>query len=1315
MNLSRIWSFLYDPRVIVTVGGLVVLISLQRVLPATTYYLVVAGVVLALMIWLFIWWYQQRRSAVGGGELVELLQENNRFRRSNQSQQDREETQQLRIRMNDAIRTIRKSRLGDRTGRAALYELPWYMMIGNPAAGKSSAIQHSGLRFPFADQQGGPAIQGIGGTRNCDWFFSTEGILLDTAGRYAVHEEDHKEWLGFLGLLKKHRSRAPINGIIIGVSIAELTSHNPEHVVTLAKNLRSRVQDLTEKLEVFAPVYIVFTKMDLLAGFTEFFSDYDHDDRAQVWGATIPFKEQDQTDAVTHFDQQLDVLYEGLKDLGTAHLAMRHHQTLSPSIMTFPLEFKAIRPALRTFIATLFEDNPFQFKPVFRGFYFTSALQEGKLDSPMTAQMIERFGLNASAKTAAPTAASNIQHGYFLNHLFSKVILADRHLVRQHANRDRRQRRNILFLGTLLSAGVLLSLWTWSYMNNQQLVQRVAADLAQVKRIQQSGQGDMPSQLKSLEILQDRLEQLDQYDENRPWSLRFGLYQGDQLKLKLRQEYLLGIQEIMLKPVSENLEKFLGEVNANGRQLQPTDQPVSAMTVNAAQQYKEASPTNVEDAYNALKAYLMLGDHTHMDSSHLNDQITRFWRAWLDANRGNMSRSDMIRSATRIISYSLSQSTAADFPVLETNLALVDLTRDNLRRVVKGMPARDRVYSEIKMRASARYPTITVAQVVGEQNRSMMTGNYVVSGTFTKAAWDGYISKAIDKAATENVQGQDWVLNTVRNDDLTLTGSPEQIRKELTGLYKRDYVIEWKKFIQSIDYKQATDFNQEVMLMNGLGDPELSPISKLFTVLDRETNWDNPSAMDGGISIAKTGFFEWVKRSVLQRSPSQVQLNVGANNNQGVGVPALGVLGSEFAPIYNLVKIRDDNQKRSFLMVYLNNLAQIRTRLNKIKSAGDIGPSSLEMVKQTLNDGGSELNATQQLIDEQMLAGASDQMKQVLRPLLMKPLTQSFSVLITPAQNELNKVWSAQVYLPFNLDLAQKYPFTAGARIEATGAEIGRILGEAGSIGAFVTAKLDPLVTRRGDQLSAKTWNDIGIQLDPKFIADFPRYLAPIGGGSSTGGVASSGAASPAAAPTNAAQTTFQIMPLPVAGLSEYSIEVDGQRMRYRNGLQEWTSFVWPNPSSQPGVKITGVDFEGRMITILDVPGAYGLERMMSSAQRKKLTDGSFELKWVTVLATQAGQATRAPASSVMVKFRLISGGNAPAAASSSGSASATPDAPAGGNGLKGLQLVPTITTNIIVGATSVIPNTTTPQPVVMNQAVTGSTAPTMQTTGSHP
>ncbi|MEC7121081.1 MAG: type VI secretion system membrane subunit TssM [Pseudomonadota bacterium] len=1249
--LNRIWSWLFDPRLIVAVGSVVVLLSLHRVLPPRQFWLVVAVMGVLFTIWLLVSWFQRRRSREQGDELAAIMQDHDPAQKRDQPA-DREEVQQLRKRMNEAIKTIRKSKLGDRTGRAALYELPWYMMIGNPAAGKSSAIIQSGLRFPFSEQQGGPAIQGVGGTRNCDWFFSTEGILLDTAGRYAVYDEDHDEWLAFLAMLKKNRPRAPINGIIIGVSIAELTSNNPEHAMTLAKNLRSRVQDLTEHLEIFAPVYVVFTKMDLLAGFGEFFDDYDDADRAQVWGATLPYAAHPEgLDAVAQFEQQFDVLYDGLKDLSTTRLALRHQQTQSPSLMTFQMEFQAIRPVLRTLIATLFEDNPFQFKPIFRGFYFTSALQEGALSSTLTTEMMGRFGLQPPNQPVLSRVFDQ-SRSFFLHDLFSKVILSDRHLVKQHANRKRRQLRYAFFIAAVSGVGLMLGLWTWSYVNNKQLVARVQADLAQVQQIQQTQQGDLAAQLRSLEILQDRLEQLTVYETNRPLSLRFGLYQGTALQQQLRQEYLAGVEQVMLKPVHGNLERFLGEVNANARHLQPTNQPNATLNVTAAQQYADASPTNVEDAYNALKAYLMLGDRTHLDQSHLNDQITRFWRTWLEANRGEMSRSEMIRSAEKTISYALAQVYKSDFPLVAANLALVDQTRDNLRRVVKGMPARDRVYAEIKMRASARYPSITVAQVVGEQNRRYMSGSHVISGTFTRAAWSDYVSKAIDEAATTNVLAQDWVLRSVRNDDLTLTGSPEQIRKQLVSMYKTEYAQEWQRFIQGIHYQQTEDFEQQAELMNRLADPAHSPLVQLFEVFDRETSWDNPTALSRSMEATKTNFFEWIKRMVMQRSPSQAQVRVQIGDGSEIDPNAkeYGDLGTEFLPINNIMMMREDNQNRSFMTVYMDNLAQVRSRFNQIKNAGDIGPGSHDFVKSTLDDGGSELTATLQLVDEQMLAGSSDNMRQALRPLLINPLTQSFTLLLKPAQAEINRTWQAQVYQPFQAGLAQKYPFAVGARLEATPAEIGQFFGANGRISAFVEQTLSPLVIRRGDEITPKTWNNLGIRIEPKFIADFPRYLAtPTGGASATPAASGTTGAGQVAA---ADQTTFQIMPLPVAGLTEYSITIDGQLLRYRNGTQAWTTFVWPNPSSQPGANIRAVNFEGQTVEVFDEPGAYGLEKFISSAQRRDLGQDVFEMSWT-------GKGT-----TVSVRFRLISGGGSPASGSASAGGTAT-----SGNSLRGLAL----------------------------------------------
>lgn len=180
------------------------------------------------------------------------------------------------------------------------------------------------------------------------------------------------------------------------VNIAELISQSPESSLKLAKNLRARIQDLTEQLEVFAPVYLIFTKMDLVAGFTEFFDYYEQDEFDQVWGATLPYNPESSQKAIELFEEHYNVLYDGLKSVSTTHLSRRHAQNISPSVMTFPLEFKTLKPILKSFIGALFEENPYQFKPVFRGFYFTSALQEGTIESPMTELLAQEFELAKS-------------------------------------------------------------------------------------------------------------------------------------------------------------------------------------------------------------------------------------------------------------------------------------------------------------------------------------------------------------------------------------------------------------------------------------------------------------------------------------------------------------------------------------------------------------------------------------------------------------------------------------------------------------------------------------------------------------------------------------------------------------------------------------------------------------------------------------------------------------------------------------------------------------------------------------------------------
>lgn len=91
---------------------------------------------------------------------------------------------------------------------------------------------------------------------------------------------------------------------------------------------------------------------------------------------------------------------------------------------------------------------------------------------------------------------------------------------------------------------------------------------------------------------------------------------------------------------------------------------------------------------------------------------------------------------------------------------------------------------------------------------------------FTYRAWNEYVEKAIDDAANRPTDSKDWVLNSTQSDDLTFSGSPDQIRKQLTTLYKQQYIAEWRKFLNGIYYAKANNFNQQTKNMEILSEPE---------------------------------------------------------------------------------------------------------------------------------------------------------------------------------------------------------------------------------------------------------------------------------------------------------------------------------------------------------------------------------------------------------------------------------------------------------------------------------------------------------------
>ncbi len=360
----------------------------------------------------------------------------------------RAELEQIQTNMSEAIAQLKAGP----QGKKALYNIPWYMIIGPPAIGKTTAILNSGLNFP--NMSTAKRLQGQGGTRNCDWWFSSDAILLDTAGRYAQsadRTETEGEWLGFLDLLKKHRGKNPLNGLILGYSFETLIDADDDKVIHDARELRKRIDETIEKIGFTFPVYLLFTKCDLVAGFADFFASLTPAERTQVWGMSFPVPMPHGETPATAFPGQFDRLLERLRNFRTRRLARISGTEDWGRVFMFPEELTALRSKLMLFMETLTEKNPFSKEdPIFRGAYFSSGRQMG---TPLDMVVRQIQSILGSTGDRLEEAQPEKEDSYFVRDLFSKLIRADQDLSQQSQAGSKQWFRAQLVLSAV--AGVL--------------------------------------------------------------------------------------------------------------------------------------------------------------------------------------------------------------------------------------------------------------------------------------------------------------------------------------------------------------------------------------------------------------------------------------------------------------------------------------------------------------------------------------------------------------------------------------------------------------------------------------------------------------------------------------------------------------------------------------------------------------------------------------------------------------------------------------------------------------------------------------------
>lgn len=716
------------------------------------------------------------------------------------SPEKRAEIQQFNKQLEAAIASLKNSKIGKgKTGKAALYALPWYMIIGPSAAGKTTAIQNSGLDFPFGKE----GFKGVGGTRNCDWFFSTQGIFLDTAGRYVTQTEDRAEWLSFLEVLKKNRTRKPINGIIAVINIDEVIHSDKDQLFEHAQNIRQRIDELIENLGITFPVYFMFTKCDLIQGFVDIFSDFSETERSQVWGTSFS-SFNDMNELVrSRVETEFGLLTEKLFEIRAVRLSGPLKREQRRNVFLFPFQFHSLKDKVVYLLSEVFQHNPYQEDPLFRGFYFTSGTQEGvPLDLAIRA-IAKQFDLQEQFNENTNELLEKKQ--YFIKDLLNDIVIGDKDFSSgQIAGVTKK--KNTLRLAFAGASLVLLGLFGFllytAYSSNKSAIQKInntAVSFASV-----NWDGNLLTNFRESENMLSLMKDIDNGDAVKTF-FSFGMDRTDETKPMLEELYITKTKYFFTQNIYAEIEKLLDNY-VNGQ-----DYPG-------------------EEVYNYLRTYLLLGtERSRLDTTELKfvrSTINRILqsRYLLPASAVSSDKKDSLK----LFMNNYIAAVTEQFPYRE----VYSLRNDNLlislvRSRMQYQPGADNVYARLKQNGLNQFSgEISLETIISGRFTGVISSDVKIPSIFTSDGWKNYVQPEIHKVS-RNPEEEDWVLGKqIVSASARLTS--EEIRNTLVSMYLNDYKQNWLQLIQSIRYSEFGSVPVAAANMKDLSDPVNSPLITLL-------------------------------------------------------------------------------------------------------------------------------------------------------------------------------------------------------------------------------------------------------------------------------------------------------------------------------------------------------------------------------------------------------------------------------------------------------------------------------------------------------
>lgn len=944
------------------------------------------------------------------------------------SQSDKEaasEIDLMRERIEQAVKVVTKTHKGKRS----LYDLPWYVLIGPPGTGKTTVLKQSGLEFPLGDSLGSDSIAGVGGTRHCDWWFANKAVLIDTAGRYTTQDSqekvDSKAWHGFLGLLKKYRTQRPINGAIVTISLASVMSQTRTERSLHARAIKSRLQELKNQLGMQFPIYVLLTKMDLVAGFNEFFADLSKEEREELFGFMFPREVDDERGVISLFNKEFHGMLERLDARMLRILETEDDLDKRALIFEFPKQLRVLQANLDEFLAEIFAQNSFEEPALIRGVFMLSSVQEGLPVDKLMNESTNGLGLNRLALAKSQTGS----HSYFVKNLFDKVIFKEQLLgtVNRHYQKQSGWMRRGVYIGcTTLLLGAS-ALWFMSYKWNSQLIVDTNEQASHIDALIGAQSLDFEADIVSAVETLDRLMTLPLGKQSNYGDAdsvkRFGLYQGDKVSQAANNAY------------SDALTQYFAPLLL--------DSLVSEMESN--QQHREY-------LYETLKTYLMLFN----PDKYQQDEVLAWFNFYFERQYPGELNADLRRRLLQHTQYLLGN----DGQGFTYNTAAVTSARE----VLTQMSLPERAYQRMKIQFSKSHvPSFRLTDVLGPKGLEQFeraSGKPLsqgISGFYTYNGFHSIFQIQINRTV-KSLMEENWVYG----DDLKAHEiDQDSAIQGVQSRYYQDYVNEWKTLIEDIQLKQAPSLElatEQARVLSGVE----RPIESLLRAIQKEVALSKVSLSENQKAASEVA--GKVAKVKFSNTADRLDMYLPEENGFNVALPGKEV-ESHFSEILRLGEQDFDDIQQA--------MVNLRSYLSDLSSSGN----NQKIAYKSILDG----TVTQDVAAS--FARAKELLPRPFNQWLGELSQESVKFAESGSKDHLNQLWVTQVVRPYQRTIAGRYPFEPNASREVRLKDFKRFFGYGGTLDAFFQEYLEPFV-----DTSKSRWRlekEIGVR--PETLMVFQR------------------------------------------------------------------------------------------------------------------------------------------------------------------------------------------------------------------------------------